>query len=76
MLNISLIIHSLNKLYKQSFVNILTIMQGIYQGYPVMLHDKVWTVLLTLSQDNTGATHFDRAIELIKNSGQASVVRN
>ena len=51
-------------------------MQGIYQGYPVMLHDKVWTVILTLSQDNIGTTHFDRAIELIENSGQATVVRN
>ena len=41
-----------------------------------MLHDKVWTVILTLSQDNIGTTHFDRAIELIENSGQAIVVRN
>ncbi len=51
-------------------------MQGIYQGYQVMLHDRVWTVILTLSQDNTGTTHFDRAIDIIKYSGQASVVRN
>ncbi len=50
-------------------------MQGIYQGYPVMLHDKVWTVILTLSQDNAGTTHFDRAIEIIENSGQATVVK-
>jgi hypothetical protein len=51
-------------------------MQGIYQGYPIMLHDKAWTVILTLSEDNTGTTHFDRAIEIIENSGQATVVRN
>jgi hypothetical protein len=50
-------------------------MQGIYQGYPVMLHDKAWTVILTLSQDGTGTTRFDKAIELIKHAGQASVVR-
>ncbi len=49
-------------------------MQGIYQGYPIMLHDKTWTVILTLSQDNTGIAHFDRAIEIIENSGQATVV--
>jgi len=54
-----------------SFVNILTIMQGIYKGYPAMLHDTVWTVILTLSEDNTGIAHFDRAIEIIENSGQA-----
>jgi hypothetical protein len=60
----------------QSFVNILTIMQGIYQGYPVMLHDRTWTVILTLTQDNTGTTHFNRAIEIIENSGEATVVRN
>jgi len=60
----------------QSFVNILTIMQGIYQGYPVMLHDIVWTVILTLSQDNTGIAHFERAIEILENSGQVTVVRN
>jgi hypothetical protein len=48
-------------------------MQGIYQGYPVMLHDRAWTVILTLSQDNTGTAHFDRAIEIIENSGQATV---
>ncbi len=47
-------------------------MQGIYQGYPIMLHDKAWTVILTLSQDNTGTAHFDRAIEIIENSGQAT----
>jgi len=46
-------------------------MQGIYKGYPVMLHDKAWTVILTLSEDNTGIAHFDRAIEIIENSGQA-----
>ncbi len=39
-----------------------------------MLHDKAWTVILTLSQDNTGTAHFDRAIEIIENSGQATVV--
>jgi len=49
-------------------------MQGIYKGYPVMLHDKAWTVILTLSQDNTGTAHFGRAIEIIENSGQATVV--
>ena len=49
-------------------------MQGIYKGYPLMLHDKAWTVILTLSQDNTGTAHFDRAIEIIENSGQATVV--
>ena len=27
-------------------------MQGIYKGYPVMLHDKAWTVILTLSEDS------------------------
>ena len=48
-------------------------MQGIYKGYPLMLHDKAWTVILTLSQDNTGTTHFGRAIEIIENSGQATV---
>ncbi len=58
----------------QSFVNILTIMQGIYQGYPVMFHDKAWIVILTLSEDNMGAAHFDSAIEIIENSGQATVV--
>lgn len=46
-------------------------MQGIYKGYPAMLHDTVWTVILTLSEDNTGIAHFDRAIEIIENSGQA-----
>ena len=46
-------------IYKQT-------MQGIYKGYPVMLHDKAWTVILTLSQDNTGTTHFNKAIELIE----------
>jgi len=51
-------------------------MQGIYQGYPIMLHDKAWTVILTLSQDNTGSTHFGRAIELIKFAGQASILKN
>ena len=51
-------------------------MQGIYKGYPVMLHDKAWTVILTLSEDNTGIAHFDRAIEIMENSGQASVLRN
>ena len=51
-------------------------MQGIYKGYPLMLHDKAWTVILTLSQDNTGTTHFGRAIEIIENSGQATVAGN
>jgi hypothetical protein len=46
-------------------------MQGIYKGYPVMLHDKVWTVILTLSEDSSGIAHFGRAIEIIENSGQA-----
>ncbi len=49
-------------------------MQGIYQGYRVMLHDRAWTVILTLSQDNTGTANFDRAIEIIENSGQATVI--
>ena len=44
-------------------------MQGIYQGYPVMFHERAWTVILTLSQDNSGTAHFDRAIEIIENSG-------
>jgi hypothetical protein len=51
-------------------------MQGIYQNYPLMLHDKVWTVILTLSQDNTGTTHFERALEILENSGQVTVVKN
>ena len=51
-------------------------MQGIYKGYPVMLHDIVWTVILTLSQDNAGIAHFERAIEILENSGQVTVVRN
>jgi len=50
-------------------------MQGIYQGYPVMLHDKVWTVILTLSQDSTGRTHFNKAIELIERSGNGAVIK-
>ena len=41
-----------------------------------MLHDIVWTVILTLSQDNTGIAHFERAIEILENSGQVTVVRN
>ncbi|KCZ72630.1 hypothetical protein ANME2D_01060 [Candidatus Methanoperedens nitroreducens] len=41
-----------------------------------MLHDKVWTVILTLSQDEIGTSHLDRAIELIKHSGQASIIKN
>ena len=61
----------ISRRYMQSFVNILTIMQGIYKGYPVMHHDKAWTVILTLSEDNTGIAHFDRAIEILENSGQA-----
>jgi hypothetical protein len=51
-------------------------MQGIYQGHPAMLYDKIWTVVLTLLKDNNGLTHFDRAIELVKHSGQAIVLRN
>ena len=51
-------------------------MQGIYQGYPVMTHDKTWTVILTLSQDAIGTTHFDKAIKLINSSGQAIILRN
>ena len=39
-----------------------------------MFHDKAWIVILTLSEDNMGATHFDSAIEIIENSGQATVV--
>ena len=39
-----------------------------------MLNDKAWTVILTLSQDNAGTTHFGRAMEIIENSGQATVV--
>lgn len=41
-----------------------------------MLHDKAWTVILTLSQDNSGTTHFEKAIELINSSGQAIILRN
>ena len=48
-------------------------MQGIYQGYQVMLHDRAWTVILTLSQDSTGTTHFNKAIELIEQSGNAVI---
>jgi len=50
-------------------------MQGIYQGYPVMLHDNVWTVILTLSQDNSGTTHLNKAIELIEQSGNGAVIK-
>ncbi len=50
-------------------------MQGIYQGYPLMLHDKAWTVILTLSQDSTGTTHFKKAIELIEQSGNAVITK-
>jgi hypothetical protein len=49
------------------------IMQGIYQGYPVVLHYKALTVILTLSQDSTGTTHFNKAIELIEQSGNAVI---
>ncbi len=51
-------------------------MQGIYQGYPVMLHDTVWTVMLTLTQDEKGTSHYAKAIDIIVNSGKAEIVKN
>jgi len=51
-------------------------MQGIYQGYSIMLHDMAWTVILTLSQDNSGTTNFNKAIELIAQCGNTAVIKN
>ncbi|HIH43757.1 MAG TPA: hypothetical protein HA257_01325 [Candidatus Methanoperedenaceae archaeon] len=44
-------------------------------GYPLMLHDTAWTVLLTMTQDSSGTSHYKKAIEILKNVGQASILR-
>jgi hypothetical protein len=40
-----------------------------------MLHDRAWTVALTLTQDDTGTTNYARAIEILRHCGQAALVK-
>jgi len=48
-------------------------MQGIYQGYPVLLHDVAWTVVLDMVQKEDGKCSIADALELLKIGGGGEI---
>lgn len=51
-------------------------MQGIFQGFKLMTHDTVWTVILDLAlNEKTGISSIKNAYNILKMSGSANCIR-